>query len=309
MPFGPARYDVRHLEALRAVAEEGTFRGAADILGYSQAAISQQIAGLEALVGSPVFDRPGGPRAVVLTPAGRALLRHAAVILDRLDAARDEVADIAAGTGGRLSVGTFQSVSVELLPDIVGRVRQEIPGLIMRAIEEAENEALISYFHAGEIDVAFLAGPVHDPSLDLIPLGTDPFMAVVSRHGPHAQATSIALRDFPQIGLIGEHAGTNQAYIDQNLRDAGVTPRYVFRTNDNGAKQAMVRTGMGAAIMPLLAVDLDDPEVLVLPTDPLIPPRSILMAIPPPSRRSPAMERFAEIAREVGTQRLGRPPS
>jgi len=65
--FGPPRYEVRHLEALRAVADEGTFRAAADVLGYSQAAISQQIAGLEALVGSPVFDRPGGPKPVVLT--------------------------------------------------------------------------------------------------------------------------------------------------------------------------------------------------------------------------------------------------
>ena len=91
------------------------------------------------------------------------------------------------------------------------------------------------------------------------------------------------------------------------MRDAGVTPRYVFRTNDNGAKQAMVRNGMGAAIMPQLAVDLSDPEVLVLPTEPVIPPRSILMAMPPVTRRSPAMERFGQIAREVGAERLDPP--
>lgn len=307
MTFGPPRYDVRHLEALRAVAEEGTFRGAADVLGYSQAAISQQISGLEALVGDRVFDRPGGPRPVILTPVGRALLRHAEVILDRLDAARDEVADIAAGTGGRLSVGTFQSVSVELLPDIVGRVRQEIPGLIMRAIEAGENDPLINFLATGEIDIAFLAGPVRDASLDLINLGNDPFVAVVSRRGPYAEATTIALPDISILGLIGEHAGSSQSYIDQHMRDAGVTPRYVFRTNDNGAKQAMVRNGMGAAIMPQLAVDLTDPEVLVLPTEPVIPPRSILMAMPPVSRRSPAMERFGQIAREVGAERLDPP--
>jgi DNA-binding transcriptional LysR family regulator len=309
MAFGPPRYDVRHLEALQAVAEEGTFRGAADILGYSQAAISQQIAGLEALVGSPVFDRPGGPRPVVLTPVGRALLRHAEVILARLDAARDEVADIAAGTGGRLSVGTFQSVSVELLPDIVGRVRQEIPGLIMRAIEEGENSVLIEHFHAGEIDIAFLAGPVHDPSLNLLDLGTDPFVAIVPKDSAHAQKEAVALRDIPSMGLIGEHIGSSQAYIDQNLRDAGINPRYVFRTNDNGAKQAMVRNGMGAAIMPQLAVDLADPEVVVLPTEPAIPPRSILMALPPDSRRAPAMDRFVAIAQEVAAARLDPPAS
>ena len=63
--------ELRHLRALRAVAEEGSFIGAADLLGFSQAAISQQIAGLERAIGQSVFDRPGGPRRVTLTPAER----------------------------------------------------------------------------------------------------------------------------------------------------------------------------------------------------------------------------------------------
>lgn len=306
MSLGPPRYEVRHLEALRAVAEEGTFRGAADVLGYSQAAISQQIAGLESAVGSPVFDRPGGPKPVVLTPVGRAILAHAEVILDRLDAAREEVADIAAGTGGRLIIGTFQSVAVELLPDIVGRVRREIPGLIMRAIEEDENSALIERFHDGDIDVAFVAGPVFDTSVELIDLGTDPFVAVLPRREPYVDAKVISMREIAELGLIGEHVGTTQDYIDQHVRDAGITASYAFRTNDNGAKQAMVRNGMGAAIMPQLAVDLDDPEVVVLPTDPPIAPRSILLAVPPEHRRAPAVDRFLAIAREVAAQRLSR---
>lgn len=304
MAFGPPRYDVRHLEALRAVAEEGTFRGAADVLGYSQAAISQQIAGLEALTGSAVFDRPGGPRPVMLTPVGRALLAHAEVILDRLDAARDEVNDIAAGTGGRLIIGTFQSVAVELLPDIVGRVRRDIPRLIMRAIEEDENAALLDLLHAGDIDVAFVAGPVPDTSAEFIDLGSDPFVAVLPRRAPYVGAASIPIREIGDLGLIGEHVGTTQDFIDQQVRDAGVTAQYAFRTNDNGAKQAMVRSGMGAAIMPQLAVDLSDPGVVVLPTDPPIPPRSILLAVPPVSRRTPAVEHFVEVSRDVASERL-----
>jgi DNA-binding transcriptional LysR family regulator len=71
----------------------------------------------------------------------------------------------------------------------------------------------------------------------------------------------------------------------------------------------MVRNGMGAAIMPQLAVDLSDPEVVVLPTDPPIAPRSILLAVPPPQRRTPAVERFLVIAREVAAERLSPPAS
>ena len=69
--------EVRHLAALRAVAEEGTFGAAALKLGYAQSAISQQIAALERHVGRRLFDRPGGSRPVVLTRAGELLLGHA----------------------------------------------------------------------------------------------------------------------------------------------------------------------------------------------------------------------------------------
>jgi DNA-binding transcriptional LysR family regulator len=196
-----------------------------------------------------------------------------------------------------------------LLPDIVGRVRREIPGLIMRAIEEDENSVLIERFHSGDIDVAFLAGPVHDTSIDLVDLGTDPFVAVLPRRAPYVGAHSVTLRGITDLGLIGEHVGTSQAYIDQHLRDAGITTTYAFRTNDNGAKQAMVRNGMGAAIMPQLAVDLTDPEVIVLPTDPPIAPRSIVLALAPEQRRTPAVARFLDIARDVAAERLSPPAS
>jgi DNA-binding transcriptional LysR family regulator len=72
--------ELRHLAALEAVASEGTFGRAAERLGYTQSAVSQQIAALERIVGGKLLDRPGGPRAVSLTDAGRLLLRHAEAI-------------------------------------------------------------------------------------------------------------------------------------------------------------------------------------------------------------------------------------
>ncbi|TEX51927.1 MAG: hypothetical protein B7C55_03065 [Actinomycetales bacterium mxb001] len=307
MPFSPVRYEVRHLEALVAVAEEGTFRGAADILGYSQAAVSQQIAGLEAAVGAPVFDRPGGPKPVSLTPVGRAILRHARAVLDRLDQARQEAEDVIAGTGGRLVIGTFQSVSVELVPQIVRRMRAKAPDLLMRAVEEDSNEQLLAHLHDGEVDVAFLAGPVDDPLLDTIHLGTDPFLAVLPRRSPYVDLDAVPLREVESLGFIGEHHGSAQSTIDDGLRLHGITPRYVYRTNDNGAMQAMVRSGLGAAIMPQLAIQANDPDVVVLPTQPAIAPRSIVLALPREPLRTLAAERFAEIARQVCAERLGPP--
>lgn len=304
---GVANIEVRYLEALRAVAEEGTFTDAAIRLGYSQAAVSQQIHSLEAALGHAVFDRPGGPRAVTLTPTGRACLRHAEVILDRLDEMRADIELLHAGLGGRLACGTFQSVSVELLPLIVGRVLGETPDLQIRVVEEAENEPLIAGLIAGDLDVTFLAGPVREPLIETIPLGEDPFVVVAARDEFTADLSAFPAQLLSGTGIIGESAGTAQSFIEDGLRAVGVIPRYRFQTNDNGAMQAMARTGLAPALMPLLAVNTDDPGVHVLPLDPPIPPRSIVLGLPVPALRTPAATRFAQIAADVGRERLAQP--
>src|SRR5438874_5001319 len=97
--------ELRHFAALQAVAEEGTFGRAAQRLGYTQSAISQQIATLEKIVGQRLIDRPGGPRHVSLTEAGRVLLRHAEGITARLKAAQADLAALSAGDAGPLRIG------------------------------------------------------------------------------------------------------------------------------------------------------------------------------------------------------------
>src|SRR6187549_1613405 len=103
--------EIRHLNALVAVAAERSFGRAAERLGFTQSAISQQIAALERLVGAPVFDRPGGPRPVELTPLGHLVLEHARDLLARVDVAGVAVDRFLRGEAGRLTVGTFQSVT------------------------------------------------------------------------------------------------------------------------------------------------------------------------------------------------------
>src|SRR5437667_11746953 len=100
--------EVRHLAALRAVAEEGTFGAAALKLGYAQSAISAQIAALERFVGKRLFDRPGGSRPVTLTRAGDLLVTHAEGIMTRLSAARIDLDSLGDDeVGGPLRVGTY----------------------------------------------------------------------------------------------------------------------------------------------------------------------------------------------------------
>src|SRR5439155_11270480 len=84
--------ELRHLAALQAVAEEGSFGRAAIRLGYTQSAVSQQIATLERLSGERLVDRPGGPRPISITAAGSVLLRHADGMVARLWAAQAHLA-------------------------------------------------------------------------------------------------------------------------------------------------------------------------------------------------------------------------
>src|SRR5947208_15242455 len=103
--------ELRHLLALQAIAEHGSFGRAARALGYTQSAISQQVATLERAVGEELIERPGGPRPVSLTEAGQLLLRHAEAIVARMNAAPADLAAFPEGAAGPLWTGTVPTVS------------------------------------------------------------------------------------------------------------------------------------------------------------------------------------------------------
>lgn len=302
-----ASLESRHLLTLVAVVTEGSFIGAADVLGISQAAVSQQMAALERAAGVVLFDRPGGPRPVTLTAAGRILHGHAEQVIAQLTAARRDLEDFARGTRGRLTCGTFQSVSVQLLPEIIARVRDSKPDLAIELVERDENDALIDLLIDGTLDIAFLTGAVDDPRIDTIVLGWDPFLVLLpATHSfvlePNAHAFPAEL--LIDIPMVGQQPRALQQEIDDRLRPLGVQPRYAFRTNDNGAVQAMVRAGMGPAVMPRLATDLDDPGVVILPLEPPLEPRPIYVAQRISSQPAPAADDFIHVARQVGRRQL-----
>ena len=306
------RVSLRSLRALVAVAEEGTFLGAADALRLSQGAISQQISKLEDEIGQPVFDRPGGPRPVTLTAVGKVMLARARRILDQLDIAAQEVNDVVNGTGGRLVCGSFQSVSVQFLPQIVERLLAESPNIDINIEEETFNRELADRLLAGELDLTFLTDPITDERVENIPLGTDPFIVMLPLGSPLTPANkrgSVQLTELTSVSLVGQHEDMCQALIDESMRTRGVNPRYKFKTNDNGTVQAMVRAGMGPAIMPVLTIDPDDPDITVWSIEPPIEPRTIYIAALKGPARSAAAARFIEIAKEVGRARLDRIPT
>ncbi len=291
--------DMRLLVAFDAVANEGTFGRAAERLGYTQSAVSQQIASLERIVGDRVFDRPGGPRPVELTPLGAHLLEHGRALLTQLDRISDDLDRFRAGDAGRLSVGTFQSISNTVLPSLIGSMRKELPGLEIVAFESDYDDVLHDRLAAGDLDLSFVVGDV-DPSFDTRHLLNDPFR-LIARPGqfPAGPVQISAIVDEP---LLGQHANSCQMINEAGLRSGGLDPNYVFRTNDNGTVAAMVRAGMGVAVLPLLCVDPEDPRVSLHPLEPAFPGREISIAWRSGHTLSPAAERFIELAVSVSAE-------
>src|ERR671927_2003080 len=131
--------ELRHLTALEAVGREGSFGRAAISLGYTQSAVSQQIAALERIVGARLVERPGGPRPVSLTEAGELLVRHAEAIAARLAAAQADLAALADGQAGTLRVGIFQSVGQRILPELMRRFIARWPRVDVTLMESADD--------------------------------------------------------------------------------------------------------------------------------------------------------------------------
>jgi DNA-binding transcriptional LysR family regulator len=292
--------ELRHLAALQAVAEEGTFRGAATRLGYTQSAISQQIATLERVVGTKLVERPGGPRAVYLTDAGKLVLRHAEAIIARLNAARADVAAMVAGDGGTLRVGTFQSAGARILPELVRRFRQEWPGVEVRLIESASDPELLEYVESGELDLSFVMPPLPDGPFEAVELMRDPWVLLVPADSPLARRPEpVPLREVAELPLIGARQCRSCEQLNAHFRSRGLEPNYVFQSDENTTVHGLVAASAGIAITPKLAVNPSDERVVAVELGPRVPPRVIGLAWHRDRYRSPAAIAFVELAKEL----------
>jgi len=291
--------ELRHFAALEAVARTRSFGRAARELGYTQSAVSQQIAQLERIVGQRLFHRPGGPRRVEPTEAGLLLLGHADAIVARLDAARADMAALAEGSAGTLRVGIYQSVGARLLPALVRRFREQWPRVGVRVREESAAADLLRLLEHGELDLTFADLPLREGPFEWAEVLQDPYVLLVSARSELAKLDSApSLREVAKLPLIGRRTTDEpERFLAGRVPELNV----VFRTDDNGTLGALVAEDLGAAIEPQLVVDPRDEAVRLLPFGSRIPPRTLVLAWHRDRYRSQAAEAFVELAREVAS--------
>jgi DNA-binding transcriptional LysR family regulator len=294
---GWLRIELRHLAALRAVAEEGSFGAAAAKLGYTQSAVSQQIATLERAVGERLIDRPGGPRRVSLTEAGEVLLGHAERVVAGMEAAWADLQALASGDSGTLRVGTYQSVGARILPELMRRFVALRPGVEVHLTESTSDQELLDLVERGEVDLSFTVLPLADGPFEAVELMRDPYVVIVAADSDLADAGALpTLAELGELSIIGSRHCFAGEQAERFLESRGVTLNVVFRSDDNGTVQGLVGAGMAAALMPLLAVEPHDDQIVALATPEELPPRRIAVAWHQHRARSPAARTFVECA-------------
>lgn len=291
--------ELRHLVALVAVADAGTISRAADDLGYTQSAVSQQIAGLERVVGGPVFERMGGPRPMRLTETGSALLTHARAMLAQLRTAEADVRSVLAGEQGQLRVGTVQSAGTRILPGVLRRFHTERPAVEVLLRESSDPAELLVLLEEGELDVTFCELPIEPGPFETRFVLDDPVVLLVPADSPEADMVSVPIEHVAGLPLVGHRGAQCLGVTMRCFAGLDVEPRFVFRSDDNTTLQGCVGAGLGFAVVPALTVEPHDPATVVVALDPPPPPRQLALAWHADRRLPAALDAFVEVVADV----------
>ncbi|MGV0716691.1 LysR substrate-binding domain-containing protein [Mycolicibacterium sp. XJ662] len=257
------------LRVCREIALAGSFTAAARALGYSQPAISRQVAAMESAMGYRLFVRE--VRGVSVTPAGTAVVEHAARILGAVSALRHDLDSLGDRLAGRVGVGAFPAAMAVLVPRTVARLAVEHPGLVV-ALREASTSTLLRDLRAGRLDVAVTATGTGLPDYDFDGLrrhrvyAGDMCVAVPDSHRL-AGAGRVPVRELvTEAWIIGVGApGDPQFTAWPTLTE----PIIGYRVKGWPARLGMVAAGLGVCLMPeLAALSVPDGVAIVRVEDP-----------------------------------------
>jgi DNA-binding transcriptional LysR family regulator len=300
--------DVKRLRVLREVAARGSFSAAAESLAYTQSAVSQQIAALEREAQTKLVERSA--RGVRLTEAGRALVRHADIILARLADAEAELEAIAGLRGGRLRLVSFATAGATIMPRAIAIFRERHPGVEL-SLEPAEPEEAMDLLRSGECDIAMtIDAPFRTPDDDGVQrthLLDDPMYVVLPQGHPLAHKPHIKLSELSSDPWIGGSSGgcPDTLILLRACNAGGFEPKIAFHSDDYLAIQGFVAAGMGVSLIPDLALLALRDDVAIRSVRGRPPYRTIQAATMRDGYRSPAVDAMLAVLTEVGGEFAG----
>jgi DNA-binding transcriptional LysR family regulator len=291
--------ELRHLAALSAIERTGSFRGAADELGYVQSAVSQQVARLEEVVGARLILRSRGRARVTLTAAGKALLGHSEAIVARLTAAKADLGALVEGSAGTLRVGTCETAATLVLPPLTAVLAQRHPQLTVSARELVSWQEARDLVAEGELDLAFDYLPLDAGPFESIELLSSPCLLLVQAGSPLTRREEPpTLAEIAGLSLIDHPIWRFSPRLKVILEASGRAPRYSASSNLNRVVEALVAAGVGAAVLPALAVDRGRGDIASIDLSGVLPPARLALFWHR-DRGSERFDPFVEAARDL----------
>jgi DNA-binding transcriptional LysR family regulator len=303
--------NVSRLRVLREVIRQGSFSGAAAALAYTQSAVSQAIATLEAETGATLVERDR--RGIRPTAAGAALVEHVDGILARLDAAKADLDAILGIRGGRLQMASFPTAGATLMPPAIAEFRQQHPDVELSLVE-GEPEEIAPRLAAGELDIALLfefrgGSERLAPGLKQVELLEDPMHVALPQTHPLADRPTLSLQDLQEEAFVQTSAHSPCArHVVRCCRASGFEPIVSFESDDYQTVQGLVASGVGVALIPELALRSSTREdIVVRELHPESPQRRVVVATRRGKGVLPAAQAMVATLQRVATTATASP--
>ena len=294
--------ELRHLRAFAALAAEGHFGRAAERLHIAQPALSQQVKQLEREFGVELVSRT--TRRVELTEAGRRFAEHCHAVLGSADRAATDMAQVASGQAGRVSVGFIGTATYDLLPEAARQVRDALPGVRLDLHGELLSPALLDGLLDGSYDLVVLRPDGLDrPAVDLRVLRTERLVAVLPDHHRLTGRARIDLAELagePFVMHVSGHRSSMHEHVLAACAAAGFRPPSITEVGETATLVVFVAAGLGVALVPAPVRSLALAGVAYVE---LTEPATIDLALATRAgEASPAIHRVAAIVTDLATR-------
>jgi DNA-binding transcriptional LysR family regulator len=288
--------DARRLRVLREVADRGSLSAAADALGYTASAVSQQMAALERETATTLLERNG--RGVLLTSAGRTLVEHADAILNRMAEAECELAAISRLRGGRLNIVALSTVAATILPLAIAEFRRRYPAVEL-TLGMGEPVDIPDLLMHGDADIAISneRDCNDDDGFERVHLLDDPMYVALPVGHRLARRRTVELTELAdEPWMLGTTARCPDRLLLMQVCDAaGFKPQIAFQHDDYTAIQGLVAAGVGVALIPDMAAVNVREDIVLRALRPRPPARRIAAVTAGHAASSPATAAMLEI--------------
>ncbi|KAA6050589.1 LysR family transcriptional regulator [Pantoea sp. Bo_7] len=255
-------YTLRQLRTFVAVARQGSFSQAGQLIGLSQSAVSHSVKELEAEIGVRLLDRT--TREVLLTGAGQQLATRLTRLLEELNTTLLDVRSYGEQRSGTVRVAASQTPSAHLMPQCLASTQQHYPDIRV-ILHDRVQQAVLQSVRNAEVDFGIVIGPLGDAEFDAEEILQEPFLLLCHQNDALAQTETVTWGMLTDRNMVlQDYASGSRMLVDAILQQLAIGVNVVQEIGHPATLYPMVEAGIGISILPALALPLPSGRKLVV---------------------------------------------